>query len=136
MSSPHAILETTPASSTVTLDDTAKQDSPTARSAPDIPSPPVWSHRLSASFSAMADQISAASRALAQVPLDAPVNSLNASISTEELLSRLDKIEQRQEQLGAEIDALKTQFADSNTKGSTDDLEKKLNDLVESLKLE
>lgn len=58
-------VDSTPASSTPTLD--IALDCQSDGSAHPLP-PPLWPHRLSASFSAMADQIAAALRMFAGIP--------------------------------------------------------------------
>lgn len=134
--------ESTAASSTATLDDDVDaqngqgHDCDVQVHGPRLPSPPLWTHRLSSSFSAMAEQISAASQALAQVPSDASINAVFPDISG--LNSRLEAIEKAQERLSIEFEALKTQFTQLSTGpgAGMEELEKKVNDLADSLKLE
>ena len=76
----------------------------------------LWAHRLSASFGAIADQIAAASQALATVPTNATVSSppLLAEASDAEvaaLKTRLDIIERTQEKLGADLQQVQTKLA-------------------------
>ncbi|KAG1744618.1 uncharacterized protein EDB91DRAFT_1039785, partial [Suillus paluster] len=88
---------------------------------------PLWPHRLSASFSAMADQIAAASQALALVPSTAfSGNDMSAELVS--LKSKLASIESTQERLAAEFAALKEQFTELNTdKGpALEELDKKI----------
>ncbi|KAJ8586845.1 hypothetical protein M405DRAFT_822679 [Rhizopogon salebrosus TDB-379] len=88
---------------------------------------PLWPHRLSASFSAMADQIAAASQALALVPSTAfSGNDMAAEFTS--LRSKLASIESTQERLAAEFSALKEQFTELNTdKGpALEELDKKI----------
>ncbi|KAF8547534.1 hypothetical protein OG21DRAFT_907849 [Imleria badia] len=120
------------------------------------PPPPLWPHRLSASFSAMADQIAAASQALALVPSTA-FSGTDVSADLGALRSRLEGIEQTQGRMMAEFEALKTQFTtvginvngngvESGGGGVATDaaaqtakieaLEKKLNELSETVKID
>ena len=126
------------------------------------PSEALWPHRLSASFSAMADQIATASQALALVPSTAFSGSdVGAELGA--LKSRLEAIERTQERMAGELEALKTQLQSrgnetgrggqgedkdkSEGEGGADDpakthaaklaeLEKKLVELSETMKLE
>lgn len=155
--SPNGHMGSTPASSTPTLDVSFDRSGLGDFSTLPIPPPPLWPHRLSASFSAMADQIAAASQALALVPSTAFSGS---DISSElgGLKGRLEGIERTQERMIAEFEALKTQFTmlgtghgngitegDGEGEGKPDpaaqgakieELEKKLNELSETVKLE
>jgi len=95
---------------------------------------PLWPHRLSSSFSAMADQIAAASQALALVPSTAfSGNDLAAEFAV--LKSKLASIESTQERLAAEFTALKEQFTELNTdKGPAfEELDKKIEALKKIL---
>lgn len=109
------------------------------------PAPPLWPHRLSASFSAMADQIAAASQALALVPSTAFSGSdVGAELCA--LRGRLEGIEQTQAKMASEFEALKTQFTTLDTErgkaeeeaqaGKLEELEKKLDALSETVTLE
>jgi hypothetical protein len=82
----------------------------------------------------MAEQISAASQALAQVPSNA---SSGIAIDIGMVNSRLDAIERTQERLSAEFGALKAQFTSLNI-GSprTAELEQKIGDLTNMMRLE
>ncbi|KAI1791403.1 hypothetical protein LXA43DRAFT_427831 [Ganoderma leucocontextum] len=73
----------------------------------------LWAHRLSASFGAIADQIAAASRALAVPPSTPAANSSGGSQGAEvtALAARLDIIERAQEQLGADLQQVQAQLA-------------------------
>lgn len=98
---------------------------------------PLWPHRLSASFSAMADQIAAASQALALVPSTAfSGNDMAAEFAV--LKSKLASIESTQERLTSEFAALKEQFTELNTdKGpAIEELEKKLEALKKVVELD
>jgi len=98
---------------------------------------PLWPHRLSASFSAMADQIAAASQALALVPSTAFSGSdMTAELSS--LKAKLASIESTQERLAAEFAALKEQFTELNTdKGpALEELDKKIEALKKVVELE
>lgn len=64
---------------------------------------PLWTHRVSASFNAMADQISAASQAIAMIPPLPDAMFAN-------LAARLDSIESTQERLEGEFRALQAQL--------------------------
>ncbi|OJA19441.1 hypothetical protein AZE42_04224 [Rhizopogon vesiculosus] len=98
---------------------------------------PLWPHRLSASFSAMADQIAAASQALALVPSTAfSGNDMAAEFAS--LKSKLSSIENTQERLAAEFAALKEQFTELNTdKGpALEELDKKIEALKKIVELD
>ncbi|KAH9915935.1 uncharacterized protein BXZ73DRAFT_54048 [Epithele typhae] len=82
----------------------------------------LWAHRLSASFGAIADQISQASKALAPSPMPTPssVSSTHSmgvvprSSSGPEvvaLATRMDIIERAQEQLARDVQAVQAQMA-------------------------
>ncbi|KAI0743112.1 hypothetical protein C8Q80DRAFT_1221354 [Daedaleopsis nitida] len=87
----------------------------------------LWAHRLSASFGAIADQIAAASKALATVPESAVGPSVSrvrpvlreregagvesADTDIAALAARLDIIEREQERLGADVQEVQTQVA-------------------------
>jgi len=122
------LAESTRASSTVTLDGYAD-----GGLIPPLPSPP-WTYRLSTSFSAMAEQISAVSQALAQIPSNASLNGNTIDIGM--LSSRMAAIERTQERLNAEFEALKSQFTSLNT-GSplSGGLEQRIDDLSSMMKL-
>lgn len=74
-----------------------------------------WPHRLSASFSAMADQIAATSQALALVPSTA-FGGLEGSNDVVNLKARMDGIERTQGKILMEFEALKVQM----TRGETE----------------
>ncbi|KAG2039417.1 hypothetical protein BDR03DRAFT_951859 [Suillus americanus] len=98
---------------------------------------PLWPHRLSASFSAMADQIAAASQALALVPSTAfSGNDMAAEFAG--LKSKLASIESTQERLAAEFAALKQQFTELNTdKGpALEELDKKIEALKKVVEID
>lgn len=98
---------------------------------------PLWPHRLSASFSAMADQIAAASQALALVPSTAfSGNDMAAEFAF--LKSKLASIESTQDRLASEFAALKEQFTELNTdKGpALEELEKKVEALKKVVELD
>ncbi|KAG2145664.1 hypothetical protein BD769DRAFT_851065 [Suillus cothurnatus] len=98
---------------------------------------PLWPHRLSSSFSAMADQIAAASQALALVPSTAfSGNDLAAEFAV--LKSKLASIESTQERLAAEFTALKEQFTELNTdKGPAfEELDKKIEALKKIVEID
>ena len=62
--------------------------------------PPLWTHRVSASFNAMAEQIAAASQAIAMIP---PLpDAVYSALST-----RLEAVERAQETLGDEFREVK-----------------------------
>ena len=79
----------------------------------------LWAHRLSASFGAIADQIAAASRALA-VPPSAPSATGSGASQGEvtALAARLDIIERAQEQLGADLQQVQAQLARLQVNGT------------------
>lgn len=98
---------------------------------------PLWPHRLSASFSAMADQIAAASQALALVPSTAfSGNDMAAEFAL--LKSKLASIESTQDRLASEFAALKEQFTELNTdKGpAIEELDKKIEALKKVVELD
>lgn len=70
------------------------------------PTDPLWSQRLSASFSTIADQIAAASRALAIA--EAPSGS---SVEVAALAERLDAVERAQDVMGAQLRAVQELLA-------------------------
>ncbi|KAG9308661.1 hypothetical protein JVU11DRAFT_11618 [Chiua virens] len=136
---PALSFTSTPASSSPTLNISFDRGDVT-------PPPPLWPHRLSASFSAMADQIAAASQALALVPSTAFSGS-DLSNELSGLKSRMEGIEQMQERMMAEFEALKTQFTTLDTGatvngvsqgegGKLEALEKKVDELAETVKLD
>ncbi|KAG6374166.1 hypothetical protein JVT61DRAFT_4818 [Boletus reticuloceps] len=124
----HHSFGSTPTSSTPTIDILLDRPTDTASSLR-LPPPPLWPHRLSASFSAMADQIAAASQALALVPATA-FSGTDASAELGTFRCRLDGIEQTQERVLAEFESLKVQLTmdrgnsdvdgDANGSGSGD----------------
>ena len=67
------------------------------------PGQPLWTHRVSASFNAMAEQINAASRAIAMIP---PLPDTQYA----QLSSRMDEIEASQRKIEGDLAALKEQF--------------------------
>ena len=81
----------------------------------------LWAHRLSASFGAIADQIAAASRALA-VPPSVPTGSATGSGASQgevtALAARLDIIERAQERLGADLQQVQSQLARLQVSGA------------------
>ncbi|KAG1844717.1 hypothetical protein F4604DRAFT_1492465, partial [Suillus subluteus] len=94
-------------------------------------------HRLSASFSAMADQIAAASQALALVPSTAfSGNDMSAEFAV--LKSKLASIESTQDRLAAEFAALQQQFTELNTdKGPAfEELDKKIEALKKIVEID
>ncbi|KAI0673264.1 hypothetical protein C8Q78DRAFT_946665, partial [Trametes maxima] len=88
----------------------------------------LWQHRLSASFGAIADQIAAASRALAtdDVPTSAALGAPSASpadvaLSAEVagLAARLDVIQRTQDAMGAELRSVQEKLAALRVGGTT-----------------
>ncbi|KAI0651015.1 hypothetical protein C8Q79DRAFT_896747 [Trametes meyenii] len=77
----------------------------------------LWQHRLSASFGAIADQIAAASRALATVDVPAgaapSMGSADVALSAEVagLAARLDVIQRTQDSMGAELKSVQEKLA-------------------------
>lgn len=98
---------------------------------------PLWPHRLSASFAAMADQIAAASQALALVPSTA-FSGNDVTVEFASLKSKLASIESTQERLAAEFAALKEQFTQLNTdKGpALEELDKKIEALKKVVEID
>ncbi|KAG2105450.1 uncharacterized protein F5147DRAFT_547360, partial [Suillus discolor] len=94
-------------------------------------------HRLSASFAAMADQIAAASQALALVPSTA-FSGNDVTVEFASLKSKLASIESTQERLAAEFAALKEQFTQLNTdKGpALEELDKKIEALKKIVEID
>ena len=90
-------------------------------------SDPFWTHRVSASFNAMADQIAAASQAIAQIPPlpDAQMTRVQA---------RLEDIAETQEKLENELEELRQQVR-AITEGP-EKFQKQLDDLVAEFRLE
>ncbi|KAI0350518.1 hypothetical protein OH77DRAFT_1463528 [Trametes cingulata] len=93
----------------------------------------LWTHRLSASFGAIADQIAAASRALATVEVPIPSASGSgrpriedvggegdASLSAEvaALSARLDIVQRTQEAMGAQLQAIQEKLAQLQVGGA------------------
>ncbi|KAL5478784.1 hypothetical protein ACEPAI_2061 [Sanghuangporus weigelae] len=64
---------------------------------------PFWTHRVSASFNAMADQIAAASQAIAQIP---PLPDTQIT----QLQARMEEISDTQEKLQGELEELRQQM--------------------------
>ncbi|TDL27043.1 hypothetical protein BD410DRAFT_783197 [Rickenella mellea] len=90
--------------------------------------PPVWTHRVSASFNAMADQIAAASQAIALIP-PLPDSMFGA------LSERIEGLERTQERLEAELKALREQMTQTK-EGPEEKFEKRLDELAEAFKLD
>ncbi|KLO15636.1 hypothetical protein SCHPADRAFT_824463 [Schizopora paradoxa] len=88
---------------------------------------PTWTHRVSASFSAMADQIAAASQAIALIPPmpDAVYGQLSA---------RMEEIEATQQHLESELAGLREQLAAMNE--GPEKFQKQLDDHIAAFKLE
>lgn len=63
--------------------------------------PAAWAHRLSASFGAIAEQISVASQALAAVDAPSPPGDFASALA--QLTARLDAIEDTQARIGQEL---------------------------------
>lgn len=63
--------------------------------------PAAWAHRLSASFGAIAEQISVASQALAAVDAPSPPGDVASALA--QLAARLDAIEDTQARIGQEL---------------------------------
>jgi len=150
-----------PASSTDTISVAQDTTAPSALTDTDKPLPSTstprgssvapWAARLSTSFSVIAEQLTSASQALAAVP---PSPSTSVSLSTENgdaqqwqstdlasLAIRLDKIERSQAELGAQIEALKSQCSQaqiqSNEQAPTlENLEKRINEVMDAVKLD
>lgn len=94
---------------------------------------PVWTHRVSASFNAVAHQIAAASQAIAMIP--PMITSHHESEAQIALLAeRLEAIEKTQDLLGEEIKALKEQVKQINE--GPERFEKKLEEHIAAFKLE
>ncbi|KIK17509.1 hypothetical protein PISMIDRAFT_111279 [Pisolithus microcarpus 441] len=139
------------------------QSAPDYTALPNAPFPTPytpWPHRLSASFSAMADQIAATSQALALVP-STVFGGLEGSNDVVSLKARMDGIERTQGKILTEFEALKVQMTSGETEikevgteaiieGETggnegantvltekiEELEKRLNELVDTVKLD
>ncbi|TFK83370.1 hypothetical protein K466DRAFT_498578 [Polyporus arcularius HHB13444] len=83
----------------------------------------LWAHRLSASFGAIADQIAAASQALATVPASASVSAAPLPVgetSHAEIIamkSRLDIIESTQAKLAVDLQQVQAQLAQIQVNG-------------------
>ncbi|KII84167.1 hypothetical protein PLICRDRAFT_702107 [Plicaturopsis crispa FD-325 SS-3] len=128
-----------PESLTPTLNGGCERDP--FRDAPPMPQPqrpPVWTRSLSMSFSAMADQIAAASQALALVPESAPVQGEQSPQDLRPLQERLETIVQSQERLGVEIETLKGKaiLPQAEMQTRTEALEKKVDELFAAMKLD
>lgn len=95
--------------------------------APSTTTHPLWTHRVSASFSAMADQIAAASQAIALIP---PLPDTMYS----QLYTRMDEIEATQKRLEAEFSALREQMAQMSE--GPEKFQMQLDELIASFKLE
>ncbi|KAI0262818.1 hypothetical protein BC834DRAFT_376215 [Gloeopeniophorella convolvens] len=111
--SQHAEGISSPASSTDTISDAhglnhvASKDLSTPR---DVSAQPQWASQLSASFSAIADQLQLASRALSHASLVPPSPSpstLGVASDLATLAARLDTIEQTQDSLAIELARLR-----------------------------
>ena len=88
---------------------------------------PFWTHRVSASFNAMADQIAAASQAIAQIP---PLPDAQFT----QLQSRLEEITDTQTKLQNDLEELRQQVR-AITEGP-EKFQKQLDGLVAEFKLE
>ncbi len=103
--------------------------SATSSTGPPAPAPgqPLWTHRVSASFSAMADQIAAASQAIALIP---PM----PDVVYGQLSARMEEIEATQQHLESELAGLREQLANMNE--GPDKFQKQLDDHIAAFKLE
>ncbi|RPD63526.1 hypothetical protein L227DRAFT_497473 [Lentinus tigrinus ALCF2SS1-6] len=97
----------------------------------------LWAHRLSASFGAIADQIAAASQALATVPVppNATVSSSPSAADSGDaeilaLKTRMDIIERTQEKLGADLQQMQSQLARMQVSGRSEHAEKQRADVA------
>lgn len=126
--------DTPPSPPSVESHDTGSQEASTVASssasysmsaAP--PGQPIWTHRVSASFNAMAEQINAASRAIAMIP---PLPDTQYA----QLSERLDEIEATQKRLESDLTALKEQFTQM-TEGP-EKFQKQLDEQIALFKLE
>ncbi|OBZ74407.1 hypothetical protein A0H81_05722 [Grifola frondosa] len=143
---------------------TAVHDGPTPRTVSPGAATALWTDRLSASFGAIADQIAAASKALASVEVPAAVSGGEALMapppSTESvsqlagLSARLDVIESAQERLAEDMEAVRMQMARLHVNGkekeiveeaneeadpvgqALEELQKKVDGIVETIKLD
>ncbi|KAH9923843.1 uncharacterized protein B0H18DRAFT_1120196 [Fomitopsis serialis] len=104
--------------------------------------PTAWTRRLSSSFGNIAEQISAASQALAavEVPASIPANGDVAS-ALAHLTARLDAIEDTQVRIGQEIAGVRrssvTRSAKENSLARTvEELQKKVGELAEIIRLD
>ncbi|KAL5498339.1 hypothetical protein ACEPAH_2481 [Sanghuangporus vaninii] len=88
---------------------------------------PFWTHRVSASFNAMADQIAAASQAIAQIP---PLPDTQIT----QLQARMEEISDTQEKLQSELEELRQQIR-AITEGP-EKLQKQLDDFIAEVRLE
>ncbi|EPQ50296.1 hypothetical protein GLOTRDRAFT_82505 [Gloeophyllum trabeum ATCC 11539] len=124
----------------------ASTNGSTSRAAvPDISDPQAWTERLSTSFSAMANEIAAASQALAASQQqrkydDAPSSTTSLEVDVAALGARLEAIEAKQETLSQELEGLKEIIGQKPEEGSPEArmeaLEKKLNELADTVKLD
>ncbi|THH04209.1 hypothetical protein EW145_g5690 [Phellinidium pouzarii] len=88
---------------------------------------PLWTHRVSASFNAMADQIAAASQAIALIP---PLPDTMFG----HLQARMDEITNTQKILEGELAEIKEQI--QGITGGPDTFKKQLDDHIAEFKLE
>lgn len=95
--------------------------------APSATTNPLWTERVSASFSAMADQISAVSQTIALIP-PAPDTSYS------QLHTRMGEIETAQKRLEAEFGALKEQMTQLSE--GSEKYQAQLNELKAEFRLE
>ncbi|KAL5525101.1 hypothetical protein ACEPAF_8970 [Sanghuangporus sanghuang] len=88
---------------------------------------PFWTHRVSASFNAMADQIAAASQAIAQIP---PLPDTQIT----QLQARMEEISDTQEKLQSELEELRQQIR-AITEGP-EKFQQQLDDCIAEFRLE
>ncbi|KAL5520488.1 hypothetical protein ACEPAG_9712 [Sanghuangporus baumii] len=88
---------------------------------------PFWTHRVSASFNAMADQIAAASQAIAQIP---PLPDVQIT----QLQARIEEISDTQEKLQSELEELRQQIRAITER--PEKFQKQLDDFIAEFRLE
>jgi len=124
--SPRLVDISTSSSSTSLANTSSTMNSAIEMSPPHI-NGPQWQHRVSASFQAMAEQIGAASQAVAMIP------SVNETVLNE-IIAKLEAIETNQNALRDEMSELKRRM--DGLQEGPEKFQKKLDDQISAFNLD